>query len=590
MREPNAKQAKMGQAATIRKFRIPVCIFLLALVASLVGCWWGIPQLNGPTTPPHGWEVDATSGLATLSELHNLFIEPKPDWYMAYPVFHYLVQGLAYLPYLAMLFVTGELSHPSAVYPYGLKDPASAIASMVLISRVLTAIMSAATLTLVYLIGKKVWDSATGLIATAALGLTSVFVYYSHTSNLDIPVLFWSVATLFVITDALIAGLDARRAIAAGTLAGLAVATKDQAYGALAVGLLGLVFFHWRRCLREHSVSTRFWRPSRFLVGAGAFSYIAASLLWWSPQRFAGHFQFVANFQKTFFNVIHLATLRPPTMAGYADLGLDMLDCATEAMSPAFFLLAVYGAVRGVRSSAFIKVLLAMMAGQLILTVIPLHHMMYRYILFVAVGLALLGAHGFMLAWRANRPQRIVAACLALAGFTWLLVSATDTVYQLVRDSRGQASHWLASNLGGGNLVGFFGSPDQLPHIPGGNVVQRAPLGRALVTTWIDRRQPAMLIVAADFSSRSNGARAPFNETGKEHSVFLPDEVYTQLLDGSLGYDLAAEFRTASLTGRALKFLPWVNPPVKLFQRRQRATGAASAVTNGQIAATVQPR
>ena len=579
----------MRRATTIREVRIPLYVFLLALTANLVGCWWGVPQLNGPTTPPHGWEVDATSGLATLSELHNLFIEPKLDWYLAYPVFHYLVQGLAYLPYLAMLFLTGQFSHPSAVYPFGLKDPAASIAMMVLISRVLTAMMSAATLTLVYLIGKRVWDSTTGLIAAAALGLTSVFVYYSHTSNLDIPVLFWSVATLYVITNALMAGLDVRRAMAAGTLAGLAVATKDQAYGALALGLLGLVFFHWRRCQREQSLSTRFWRPSLFLVGSGAFSYVAASFLWWSPQRFAGHVQFVANFQKTFFNVIHLATLRPPTLAGYADLGLDMLDCATEAMSPAFFLLAVYGAIRGVRSSAFVKVLLAMMAGQLILTVVPLHHMMYRYILFVAVGMALLGAHGFMLAWRANRPRRVVAGCLVLAGFTWLLVSATDTVYQLVRDSRGEASQWLSSNLSGGNLVGFFGSPDQLPHIPGGNVVQRAPLGRALVATWIEKQQPATLIVAADFSSRSNGARAPFNEAGTDHSAFLPAEVYAQLLDGSLGYDLAAEFRTASLSGRALKFLPWVNPPVKVFQRRLRPTSTASTVTNGPIAASPQP-
>lgn len=107
--------------------RTAIQLALVALLLNLVGSWWGVPHMTNASAPPHGWEMDTTAGLGTLSELHNLFY-PKPDWYVAYPLLHYLAQGAAYAPYLLFLLLTGQVQNPTGTFPYGLQNPAVPVA------------------------------------------------------------------------------------------------------------------------------------------------------------------------------------------------------------------------------------------------------------------------------------------------------------------------------------------------------------------------------------------------------------------------------------------------------------------------------
>jgi hypothetical protein len=548
---------------------------LAALALNLAGCWWGLPRITGPSAPPHGWEMDTTSGLATLSEIHNL-LYPKADWYVAYPLFHYLVQGMVYAPYLAYLLLTGQFVNPSGTYPFGLKDPSGAIANLVLISHLLSVLMSMVVIGGVYWIGKRVWDRTTGLLAACALLLSPLFQYYSRTSNLDMPVLFWTVLGLAGIAAAVTERLTARRAVWIGVMAALAVATKDQGYAAWVGGLFALAGVHWRQSAASLALGAPFWKPLLALGASGASCYLLASgLLIW-PNRFLAHFAFVRDFRKTFFNVVHLDLMRPQSLAGYAHLTFDIADCAFEAVGPALLLLAIGGCIVLWKQSAFTRILIVMMTGHLVLTIFPIRHMMFRYVLFVAMGLTLVGARSLILLWRAGGIKREAAGVLGATAYLWLAVFGAEVTYQMWKDARFEASEWIAQNFQPGERAGFFGSPDQLPHIPAGVTVIRAPVD--LPPDWLETNQFDWVFVIPDFSSRSNGAAAPFCEKGLPRSHFLPEQVYQRVLDGSLGYRLAARFETPSLTGRPLKFLPWINPPVRIFRR---STAAANPKTLG---------
>ena len=80
----------------------------------LPALWWGLPLATSGTVI-HGWDVDGIAGISPLAEFHNLLVQPKSDWYVAYPLFHYLLLGLCYAPYLAWLWLTGGATAYAAV-------------------------------------------------------------------------------------------------------------------------------------------------------------------------------------------------------------------------------------------------------------------------------------------------------------------------------------------------------------------------------------------------------------------------------------------------------------------------------------------
>ena len=82
----------------------------LALVLPIAN--WGIPHVNADLRA-HAWGNDDQVPLAPLAELHNALVEARSDRNVAYPMFHYLLLGGAYAPYLAALKLGGDLERPS---------------------------------------------------------------------------------------------------------------------------------------------------------------------------------------------------------------------------------------------------------------------------------------------------------------------------------------------------------------------------------------------------------------------------------------------------------------------------------------------
>lgn len=530
----------------------------LALLLYAPGLIWGLPHATSEVTI-RGWDVDSVAGISPLSELHNLLVRAQPGWYYAYPLFHYLVLGVCYAPYMAFLWLSGGLHAPTAQYPYGFTDPVHAIAMLALIGRAVSVLMATGTVVATYLAARTIWDRRTGIIAALAMLLCGPLVYYAHAGNLDVPVLFW--VSLCVLAGARIVryGLTVRRAIGFGVLAALAVATKDQAYGALVPAVGFLIVMHWRDS-RQNPGSAAPWRAPLAMIVAGLVAFAFANGIVFRPDRFLNHVKFLLNFEQTFVNVVNFSgVVHPRTLAGYLMLLRDIALAMYQSMGPVMLLAAIAGVFACWRGNRFVWLVVAMLLGYFILVIGPIRHMHYRWAMMPMLFLVFPAARLLTLGIESAGIRRMIAVAATLVGLGWLGGWAVDMRYQVGKDARYEAGDWLAAHAKPGDKVGFFGSVGQLPQIP--RDVLPVSIRSDSASRQLQASGARLVLVIPDYSSQGT--------VGLERSLYLPESTYHELQSGSLGFTRVARFATEPLPfiGRKLTYLPIVNPPVQIFQR-----------------------
>ncbi|HXI22057.1 MAG TPA: glycosyltransferase family 39 protein, partial [Gemmatimonadales bacterium] len=363
-------------------------VALIAAAAYMPAAWWGLPHATHRVTV-RGWDVDGVAGINTLAEVHNLLVRSKPTWYVAYPLFHYLVVGAASAPYLLWLKLTGGLGATAGTYPYGFRDPVAALAGLALIGRLVTLAMAVGAVVLVYLAARAVWDRPTAVLGAMGYALATPVVYYARTSNLDIPVMFWTAAALYGAALVLTRGADWRRLTWLGLTAALAVATKDQAYGALVPVLLYVLYRLYRDAGARGPLTAG--RATAVLVGVGAIAFVVASGIPLWPGRFVAHLRYIAGFEHHFFNVLHpsvLTILRPPTTTGRLLLLRDAGRAVLDSVGPVIFLAGLIGIGLSWWRTPAGRIFVLAALGLILLAVVPIRHMQYRYAILPAGVLA----------------------------------------------------------------------------------------------------------------------------------------------------------------------------------------------------------
>jgi hypothetical protein len=550
--------------AALRRERLALALGLLTMLLYLPGLRWGLPHATS-RFGANGWDVDNVAGILTLSELHNLLVQPKPDWYLAYPLLHYLILTAVYAPYLFWLGLSGGVSQPSDQFPFGLADPVGTLATLALLARLVTLLMAGGTVGLTYLAASRVWDRATGLPAAVIVALSGPMVYYGRTANLDVPTLFWMSGGVLAVAHIGRHRLTVANGALLGLCAACSTATKDQAYAAW-LPLVGLLAAQsvWRH--RQRLRERRVWAPLAALLVTGAVTYALGSGLALFPRRFLGHVQFVLDFERTFANVVILGNTVPATPAGQLTLLGQYGGIAAESLG-LFAPLGLVGLALLGRSSRFVRLLGLMLLGYYLLALAPVRHSQYRYMLFAVLALALPAARLLVLGWRRAGLARPGVATIAVIGFGWLALQAASLTYEQVADARYAAADWLRVHARAGDELAFFGTWNQLPPLPSqlvplqlvGASVQTRPavdLERELL-----QRAPRFVAVIPDYTA----------EPGRPHSRFLPPELYARLASGCLGYRVAARFVTTPLVPRFYANPEIVNPPVQIFERSAAA-------------------
>lgn len=547
-----------------------VVVFVVALLVYLPGFWWGLPHVTAPDRR-QGWGVDDEPPLGPLAQLHDL-VTPGPanNPNLGYPMLHpFMVIG-SVAPYLVYLKTTGQLRTPSGVYPYGLRDPARHIRVMALIARLLSVLLGAGVVLAAFEIGRTLWGVMDGWWAAAFALLVYPMFYYARTSNVDVPVLFFSAWAMVVFARCLALGLSVRRGIVLGTLTGLAVATKEPAFASFVGVPLVLLFL---------PVDASEPRPRRAVLGrvalwglaAAGVAYAVGSGLVVDPDRWIAHIAFArARAAELAAGEVAFAANYPFTLDGHAELARRLTSYAIDALSLPGVVLGVIGVGLAWHRERRTALFAVTIASYLLVLFFTARSTQLRYLLPVAFALAIFAGHAVARAattrW-ANMPVRVVAAAALAVG----ALRGVDLTYAMLMDSRYDAAEWLSRVAQPGDRLEYFGSSQKNPPLPahvhssraivylGGSV--RPPIDEATSQTIRDAwraRRPRFIILTPDYTSRP----------GEPYAASCPPAIYEDLEQGRLGYVRARFFQTPTL-------LPWVrrppldypvvNPPIRIY-------------------------
>jgi hypothetical protein len=245
---------------------LAVCV---NVILNLFGFGWG---MDGYVP----WAPDAIEGITVVREMPKLYGE----WSYKYPRLQFLIDGTCYQPLIekwqrepAYITVNGQ-RQAQVLTQARLKTLAT-------ISRVNVLVMSALTVVFIYLSGRFYYSHRlAGFTAAVCTSLTYAFVFYSHTTCVDVPSMLWITAGFYFLlrSEAL---NTLRDHLAMAIMFAFACGTKDPMLfyaAAFAVVYAGLRF-------RRLYTDTQDWKKSaaalvnrNTLLAAGTFFFLFALL------------------------------------------------------------------------------------------------------------------------------------------------------------------------------------------------------------------------------------------------------------------------------------------------------------------------
>lgn len=205
----------------------------LNVILNLFGFGWG---MDGYVP----WAPDAIEGITVVRELPKLY----GKWDNKYPRLQFLIDGTCYKPLIEewqrnpeYVTVNGQTQAQVLTQPR--------LERLAKISRINVLIMSALTVVLIYLAGRFYYsNSLAGFTAAICTALTYTFVYYSHTTCVDVPSMLWITAGFYFLLRSMALN-KLRDHLAMATVFAFACATKDPMLfyvAAFALVYMGLRF------------------------------------------------------------------------------------------------------------------------------------------------------------------------------------------------------------------------------------------------------------------------------------------------------------------------------------------------------------
>ncbi|HEY6463413.1 MAG TPA: glycosyltransferase family 39 protein, partial [Polyangiaceae bacterium] len=359
-------------------------------------------------------------------------------------------------PSLARADVVGEFLH----VPY--------MTGIAIVARLVTAAMSLGVVWAIAKMAEEVRGRRAGWFAAAFVGVNVPFTYYAHTTNLDVPYLFWSCLALLALARAIVRH-EPRRFRTWGVLAALAIGTKDQAYalfllGAPAALLAWVALDPWarrnaRRVALESTVAlglgagvlavvdgvvfnpTGFLARVRFLLGPASQSYAVFTADW------AGRWQVVRDLVAR-FNLFY-----PLAFAALVLVGLVVI--------------ARGGRREGAHLAAALVPLLAAISYTVAFNCMA-RRADQRFELPQMVLLGVYGGIGIdaLVFGAARPPVRWLLRLLVAAAFAVAVFAAVDVDANLLLDPRYDAESWLKAHAAPGDLVETYGQNVYMPRFP----------------------------------------------------------------------------------------------------------------------------
>jgi 4-amino-4-deoxy-L-arabinose transferase-like glycosyltransferase len=547
---------------------------LFALVLYLPGCWWGLPHATAGDRK-QSWAVDGAAPTGPIVQVLSI-VKPRPGRGLGYPMMHSFVLTSAYVPYLAYLFLTGDFAEISTRFPYGLVDPVGSLKILGLIANLVSVMMAVGIVVAVYDSARTLWDRRTGILAALFTAVSFPMFYYSRTSNVDVATLFFTALALAAFARCLTGGITARRMAWMGIFTGFALATKEPSFASFVALPVVLLVLHRRNFSPPAGRQWwEFWKIPLIGLLACFLAFGAGSGLFVDPAHYFAHVEFATErlgattageviFQETF----------PHTWDGHLRLAERTLGYLVDAMTLPGLLLACGGMLWTLRRERLTFAFALPAFTYLAVLFWAAHAAQLRYVMPAVFTLTFFEARAVSVAWKSARSAvRSSLALLALWIVGVSLLRGADLTHAMLNDSRYAAADWLDQRTQPGDSVEAFGWFPPLPPLKAGVSItdptrflpaetRLGPAEEAMRTRKIAeglrKARPQLIIVMPDYTSPK----------GAVYSAFCPPKIYESLLDGTLGYRLAAFFQTPPLlpwVRRPALDYPTVNPPIHIF-------------------------
>jgi 4-amino-4-deoxy-L-arabinose transferase-like glycosyltransferase len=406
-----------------------------------------------------------------------------------------------------------------------------------------------ALVALTFATGAMLFDAAAGLVSAACVAGCYPFVFYAHTSNVDLPLLFWIAAAIAATLWS--AQRDSRLATAAvGLSAAMALLTKEQSIGALvalpvvwSVHRWGRRSLHWRDVLSHAGLAAAVfvavtaivanvpWNPSGYV---NRWRFLLGSLPAEVREKYAPY-QFMVQVPK------EISLARELQKLGKA--GSVLVHGLTLPVA----LLSLAGLLWGLRRhlSAMI-VLLAVGIAYYIVSVRALELAPVRYVMpLLYIALVAAGAVVSPLAASLRRLSGMAWPALAAVALMLPLWPGVEVVRLLARDPRYEAEEWLRAVAYRSARIEVYQPPTYLPRFAVGQTVARIPVVQRTLAAFAERR-PDLVVLSGGGRAGLTGSYARDWQPGKP--LFADSEAaqhfFEELRAGRLGYRVVAQFRT----------------------------------------------
>ncbi|MGH8546213.1 MAG: ArnT family glycosyltransferase, partial [Gammaproteobacteria bacterium] len=454
---------------------------------------------------------------------------------------------------------------------------------LALLTRMVSALMGVGVVLCAYVIGSILFGKRAGLVSAVLITGCYPIVYFAHTSNVDVPALFWTalaVAAVLVCAD-----YGSRRAaVVAGLAAGMALFTKEQIIGVLiALPVVWLLRLWGRGTLQ----SRESWKHVATAGGMFLAVTVVAGNLWWNPAGFVNRWLFLLGMLPPEIRAKYAPyqfSLQKPT--GYSVTGemthlLNTLGNVVEGLTAPVAIFCVLGAAwalwRYPRQAA-VPLVLALsyyiFSLRSIVTLNVKYTIPLQYLLLI-----LAGAAGGVLIDRISHASgsvaRAAATLLAVIVLGAALLPGIDMDRLLADDPRYAAEAWLQAHVPAGAQVETYQSPTRLPRFAPDVRVHYVPMEQRTHELF-ERRRPNFVVLSSGAQVGLTHDRVADWAPGD--SLFVHSEAAQQffhrLRTEEIGYRRVARFHTP---------IRWITPPfgsvnpeITIFARdRAQVTPAA---------------
>ncbi len=469
------------------------------LVATAVlyapGLGWGLPATDG-------WDND---GIAPRDFLVGLLETFTSGRFYTYPPVHLAILGVLTAP----VTIVGLAKASSFAPPDVVREMLSPayMTPIAYVARATSLAMGVGIVHALARIGEEIGGKRAGWCVAAVAAGNASLCYYAHTSNLDVPYLFWGCLALLALVRA-IARREPRRLRTAMILAVLAVGTKDQAYAlfvlaAPAALVTWLALDAWAR-----NNARALFKEVAVAIVLGVALLLVVDAVVFNPSGFRARVHFLVGSASQDF--AHYSN----DAIGRAYVARDTFMHFARYYPLAFAPLIVAGIAIHVRRHRAIDARARLVAGLVPLLAIVSFTIAFNCVArrtdhrFLLPQYALAAVYGglaleaLVFGIRA-RALRIVARVGAAAVLALALFGCADVDANLLLDPRYDAEAWLAAHVAEGETIEVHGLNVYLPRLPSNAHVERVG------PEPIDSRNPLPGVVEVKDTFENVTARRP---------------------------------------------------------------------------------